>query len=227
MQDHNSSLYSSSQPSQVEGVDFCNFRRVSNLLDGRAKVDPSSLRLASGDGNFSLCSRVVQSSDPSSGGNGGYDGLVAVGGKSDKFVFDYEFVSGPAQHAECVREVMAFVRGERVGLERLRCVLPTLCQEFASVDMSAVLVECGLTPLYFDGKLSFYFCPNKEGQDMFVPKRRGDMVVLSERLIVFDPLDVESRSHSTSYPSEDRACASDQLMLAFVDISSSWHSSFR
>lgn len=110
-------------------------------------------------------------------------------------------------HAQCVREVMAFVRGERVGLSRLRCVLPSILREFPSTDPVAVLADCGLTPLHTGKVPSFYFHPEKDGHAMIVPEHRRD-VVLAERLIVFAP--------------EEPVPASDRLLLAYADLSSTW-----
>ena len=68
---------------------------------------------------------------------------------------------------------MAFVRGDRVGLIRLQRVLPNIFKAFPGCDPHDVLVECNLRPTSAcDGGFTFFFQPERDGEDMIQPPRR-------------------------------------------------------
>lgn len=104
---------------------------------------------------------------------------------------------------------MAFVRGERTGLDRLQRVLPSIFKTFTECDPEKVLLECGLTPCpSFDGHEfpTFYFDPLKDGREMIAPD------AWKERKRHARP------SKGTHPPS------SEELLCAYADVSSSWGS---
>lgn len=65
---------------------------------------------------------------------------------------------------------MAFVRGDRAGLIRLRNVLPNIFANFQGCDEHAVLLACGLYPYPGPkGVTTFYLNPEREGNNMINP----------------------------------------------------------
>lgn len=65
---------------------------------------------------------------------------------------------------------MAFVRGDRAGLIRLRNVLPNIFANFQGCDEHAVLLACGLYPYPGPkGVTTFYLNPEREGKNMINP----------------------------------------------------------
>lgn len=75
---------------------------------------------------------------------------------------DFAFVS-PDKQNDCVQEIMAFVRGDSVGLMRLKQVLSNIFAFFPECDQQVVLERCGLHPYQRpDGKMSFVFDPPQD-----------------------------------------------------------------
>ena len=88
---------------------------------------------------------------------------------------------------------MAFVRGERVGLDRLKRVLPNIFETFQGCDPRAVLVECGLAPCVdqmSSDAVTFFFAPEQDGRAMYDPemhalqkRSRGKRAKTSDELV--------------------------------------------
>jgi hypothetical protein len=101
---------------------------------------------------------------------------------------------------------MAFVRGERVGLARLKRVLPNIFETFQGCDPHAVLGECGLFPCVdpwaSHTAVTFYFAPEQDGRAMFDPN---------------EPTVVQRKK-----PRQHHAKTSDELMQDYSFVSSSW-----
>ena len=125
---------------------------------------------------------------------------------------DFDFVSGPASHAECVREIMAFVHGDRIGLDKLKRVLPNIFKTFPDCDPDSVLLECGLFPCPGKNFPTFYFCPEKEDREMVEPS--PDRVIVMRD--VEDPVVCSQAKLNFS--------SSEILLCAYADVSSSWGS---
>lgn len=65
---------------------------------------------------------------------------------------------------------MAFVRGDRAGLIRLKNVLPNIFVNYEGCDEQAVLLECGLYPYPGPkGVTTFYLNPERDGNNMVNP----------------------------------------------------------
>jgi hypothetical protein len=110
---------------------------------------------------------------------------------------------------------MAFVRGERVGLARLKRVLPNIFETFQGCDPRAVLVECGLSPRvnpWSPHAVTFYFAPEQDGRAMYNP----DMSTVKKRACLAQTLD------EPDAPVARLAKTSDELMQDYSFVSSSW-----
>lgn len=107
---------------------------------------------------------------------------------------------------------MAFVRGDRVGLIRLQRVLPNIFKAFPGCDPHDVLVECNLRPTFAcDGGFTFFFRPERDGEDMIQPPRgkrhRDESPACEEtRVVVY---------HRKT---------ADELMERYSELRSSWRS---
>lgn len=103
---------------------------------------------------------------------------------------DIEISLAPHIFPVCVSLVKSFVQGGRVGLARLKKVLPSIFSSFSVGSPYDVLLECGLIPEYShacNGYPSFFFHPDLDGCQMIerlepaTRKRKRDIPV-SEQL---------------------------------------------
>lgn len=104
---------------------------------------------------------------------------------------------------------MAFVRGDRAGLIRLKKVLPNIFGFFKGCDQEAILLECGLYP--HPGKkgvMTFYLNADRDGNMMINPGWK----------------EIKREDGETSTPQSCRSegMTANQLMDLYDGLSSSW-----
>ena len=116
---------------------------------------------------------------------------------------DFAFISTDPQN-ECIREIMAFVSGDMIGLIRLKGVLPNIFKRFEGCDPKAALERCGLFPQPgHNGVLTFYLNVNTEGRPMLDPNcssRKRTLHLSADQL-----QDAYERASSTWSPSPPRS----------------------
>jgi hypothetical protein len=111
---------------------------------------------------------LLDTSDPDAGAGGADARHNVLAGPPA----DFAFLAEQTEHAQCVLEVRAFVRGDRVGLDRLIRVLPNIFEAYPACSPHDVLVECGLFPRVVDPEAkypTFFFKPEKDGHSMIEP----------------------------------------------------------
>jgi hypothetical protein len=114
-----------------------------------------------------------------------------------------------SEHAQCVLEVRAFVRGDRIGLDRLVRVLPNIFEAFPTCRPHDVLVDCGLFPRVVDPEAkfpTFYFRPEKDGPPMIQPGWA----------------ELRSPRSGLGTPRKTRVMTADELVEAYESTASSW-----
>jgi hypothetical protein len=158
---------------------------------------------------------LLDAGDPDAG-QGGVDARHHVHpGPADFAFLSPSDLVGPTEHAECVLEVGAFVRGDRVGLDRLIRVLPSIFKTYPGCNPHDVLVESGLCPRMVDPDAkypTFYFKPDRDGRAMIEPRWAE---VRSPRVSEIDT------------PLKTRALTSDELVEAYESARGSWSLSLR
>jgi hypothetical protein len=183
LQVHDSAVCAAEGLCKTEGASSPDIRLSQDSCEGNSGENPEGMLVDAGDTN--ACDGGVDARDHVLTRDGPFDSLT----RTEPVRF--EFASGDASHAECVREIMVFVRGDRVGLDRLKRVLPNIFKAFPGCLPSHVLKDCGLLSRPDDGEYpTFFFRPERDGRMMIEPGHGGTKPVRSGREEAFSSEDL-------------------------------------